>query len=71
MLLALTLSNLVSELHERPIKTVNKITLYDELPFPAVTVCNLNQFVSDRIPNNPTVSLEFKFVAAFQGRLYC
>ncbi|KAK3784826.1 hypothetical protein RRG08_056785 [Elysia crispata] len=55
VMLAITVTSLITDMRERHIKTVNKFALHDELPFPAVTICNLNQFNIDRVPDNPMV----------------
>ncbi|GFN94206.1 acid-sensing ion channel 5, partial [Plakobranchus ocellatus] len=43
----------INNLYEYPIKTVTQVTLNTVLPFPAVTICNLNQFMRDRVPDIP------------------
>ncbi|GFO10679.1 acid-sensing ion channel 1-like [Plakobranchus ocellatus] len=45
----------INNLYEYPIKTVTQVTLNTVLPFPAVTICNLNQFMRDRVPDIPIV----------------
>ncbi|GFO10680.1 acid-sensing ion channel 1 [Plakobranchus ocellatus] len=45
----------INSLYEYPIKTVTQVTLNTVLPFPAVTICNLNQFMRDRVPDIPIV----------------
>ncbi|GFO06538.1 acid-sensing ion channel 4 [Plakobranchus ocellatus] len=55
ILLAWTLYKQVSQLNKRPIKTITESPLYHELPFPAVTICNINQYVKDRVPDNEMI----------------
>ncbi|RUS72250.1 hypothetical protein EGW08_019991 [Elysia chlorotica] len=55
VMLGITLAELITEMRERPIKTNNKFSLHDELPFPAVTICSLNQYIRDRVPDNPMI----------------
>ncbi|GFN78020.1 acid-sensing ion channel 1, partial [Plakobranchus ocellatus] len=45
----------INNFYEYPIKTVTQVTLNTVLPFPAVTICNLNQFMRDRVPDIPIV----------------
>ena len=61
VMLAITVTSLITDMRERHIKTVNKFALHDELPFPAVTICNLNQFNIDRVPDNPMVRYTSQF----------
>ncbi|GFR90424.1 acid-sensing ion channel 2 [Elysia marginata] len=67
VLLGMTLYNLITDLSERPIKTVNKISLHDELPFPAVTICNMNQFIIDRVPDNPMIRHVLFYKSEYAG----
>ncbi|GFN96015.1 acid-sensing ion channel 1-like [Plakobranchus ocellatus] len=41
--------------YEYPIKTTTKVSLHSELPFPAITICNINQFMRDKVPDIPIV----------------
>ncbi|GFO48400.1 acid-sensing ion channel 1-like [Plakobranchus ocellatus] len=50
---AWTLYNQIKLLREHPIKTDTKVSLRDHLPFPAVTICSLNQYHRQRVPNDP------------------
>ncbi|KAK3770162.1 hypothetical protein RRG08_038674 [Elysia crispata] len=53
--LSWTLYRQISSLYHYPIKTVTKITINDNLPFPAVTICNLNQYIRERLPDDPMI----------------
>ena len=53
--LGTTLFNQVSSYYDYPIRTVTKVEINSELAFPAVTICNLNQFVRERVPDIPIV----------------
>ncbi|GFN94207.1 acid-sensing ion channel 5 [Plakobranchus ocellatus] len=46
----------INNFYEYPINTVTQVTLNTVLPFPAVTICNLNQFMRDRVPDTPILS---------------
>ncbi|RUS89275.1 hypothetical protein EGW08_002949 [Elysia chlorotica] len=58
-LLGYTLFCEISHLYEYPARTVTRVRLKDELTFPAVTICNMNQFNIDRVPDIPIVKLLF------------
>ncbi|GFR86966.1 acid-sensing ion channel 5 [Elysia marginata] len=60
VMLGLTLHSEISHMYEYPSRTVTRVNLKDELTFPAVTICNLNQFYIDRVPNIPIVQALFK-----------
>ncbi|GFO14491.1 acid-sensing ion channel 1-like [Plakobranchus ocellatus] len=49
------LVNQISMFYKHPVRTVTKVTLNNELTFPAVTLCNLNQHIKDRVPDNPLI----------------
>ncbi|KAK3770164.1 hypothetical protein RRG08_038675 [Elysia crispata] len=55
VLLGLTLFGEISHLYEYPAATVTRVSLRDELTFPAVTICNLNQYNKHRVPDIPIV----------------
>ncbi|KAK3770157.1 hypothetical protein RRG08_038670 [Elysia crispata] len=69
VLLAWTLFNQITLLAQHPIRTVNKVTLNSELTFPAVTLCNLNQFIRDRVPDIPIVQ-QVLFQQSEYSRIY-
>ena len=49
------LIKLFNSYHKYPFKTSVTVTPTDQLPFPAVTICNLNQYHHSRIPNDPNL----------------
>ncbi|RUS89276.1 hypothetical protein EGW08_002950 [Elysia chlorotica] len=65
--LTLTLYRQISSLYHYPIKTVTKITINNDLTFPAVTICNLNQFVRERLPDNPMVETVLYTLSQYGG----
>ena len=46
------LVDLFDSYHKYPFKTVVRVTPTDHLPFPAVTICNLNSFEVSHILSN-------------------
>ncbi|KAK3770160.1 hypothetical protein RRG08_038672 [Elysia crispata] len=63
--LGTTLFNQVSSYYDYPIRTVTKVEINSELAFPAVTICNLNQFVRERVPDIPIVNLVFFYLSDY------
>ncbi|GFR96288.1 acid-sensing ion channel 5 [Elysia marginata] len=51
-----TLYSQISELRKYPIKTDIKMSLQNQLPFPAVTICSLNQYYKERVPDDEMAS---------------
>ncbi|GFN78079.1 acid-sensing ion channel 1 [Plakobranchus ocellatus] len=53
--LGITLCKQISTLYDHPVKTVTRVTLKNEMVFPAVTICSLNQYIRDRVPDIPII----------------
>ncbi|GFR90410.1 amiloride-sensitive cation channel 1, neuronal [Elysia marginata] len=71
VVLALTLYKQISELNKYPIKTVTASPLYSQLAFPAVTICNINQYIKGRVSDDPMVPglLQTSSIMSFQSSL--
>ncbi|GFN78077.1 acid-sensing ion channel 1 [Plakobranchus ocellatus] len=63
--LSITLFGQISNLYDHPVKTVTRVTLKNEMVFPAVTICSLNQYIRDRVPDIPIIEKLFLYQSQY------